>query len=126
MLFAASHTGLPARTFLHAVSSVAVHSTHVPGPPLGKQAGRCNVGHRLGVPGGELLFPLHGTQALFVHTGSFTPPMPAGVPGVPGVPACVHVIAGPPDLVPPAHSTQAPLSRHAGRSLGHWNDPTPD
>jgi hypothetical protein len=105
---------------------VDVHSTHLPGPPLGEQAGSVAVGHLL-APATESKLLLHGTHvSVALQTGEFTPPTPAGTPGVPGVPVWVQVIAGPALFVPGAHWTQAPLSRHAGFVAGHWNEPAPD
>lgn len=53
----------------HAVVSLALHTSHVPGPiGEGTHAGLVVVGHREVAPALPLL-PLHFTHVLFVHTG---------------------------------------------------------
>lgn len=68
-LFVTSHTGLPG-ICAQRVRSLALHSSHVPGPfGEGTQAGLVVVGHfELAA---ELLLPLHRTHCLLVHTGAF-------------------------------------------------------
>lgn len=66
-LLVVSQTGLPGMR-AHAVESLALHCSHVPGPVgEGTQAGSVVVGQAEVAP--ELWLPLHFTHCLFVQTG---------------------------------------------------------
>jgi hypothetical protein len=120
-LFVVSQTGLPGMA-AHAVASLALHCSHVPGPVgEGTQAGSVVVGHAEVAP--ELWLPLHCTHVLLVQTGlaaghvlllrQFTHTFVL-VSQTVLVGSFVHATV-------PLHSPHAPLGRHAGFADVHGN-----
>lgn len=120
-LLVVSQTGLPGMA-AHAVTSLALHCSHVPGPEGdGTQAGSVVVGHAELAP--EPWFPLHCVHCLFVHTGfaaghvvltrQLTQVFTARSQTV-FVGSLVHATV-------PLHSAHAPLGRQAGFAFVQGN-----